>query len=80
MIQRKTQEVAKPLNFPVAYGVTRDIGNALGSWWDERRDFIPASEFVLSPRAKCVSAYSNAPVGRMDPQGLTLIRYLNNIT
>ena len=73
--------MAKPLNFPVAYGVTRDSGNALGSWWDERRDFIQPSEFVLSPKGKVMfSAYSNAPVGRMDPaETLTLIRYLNSI-
>ena len=79
--KEKTQEVAKPLNFPVAYGVTRDIGNALGSWWDERRDFIQPSEFVLSPKGKVMfSAYSNAPVGRMDPaETLTLISCLNSI-
>ena len=73
--------MAKALNFPVAYGVTRDIGNALGSWWDERRDFIQPSEFVLRPKGKVMfSAYSNAPVGRMDPaETLTLIRYLNSI-
>ena len=79
--QEKTQEVAASLNFPVAYGVTRDIGNALGSWWDERRDFIQPSEFVLNPEGKVIfSAYSNAPVGRMDPaETLTLIKYLNSI-
>ena len=79
--QEKTQEVAASLNFPVAYGVTHDIGNALGSWWDERRDFIQPSEFVLNPKGKVIfSAYSNAPVGRMDPaETLTLIKYLNSI-
>ncbi len=76
-----TQKVAGPLNFPVAYGVTREIGNALGSWWDERRDFIQPSEFVLNAQGKVMfSAYSNAPVGRMDPEEtLTLIKYLNSL-
>ena len=75
-----TQTVAEPLNFPVAYGVTRDIGDALGSWWDERRNFIQPSEFVLNPRGKVMfSTYSNSPVGRMDPaETLALITYLNN--
>ena len=79
--QEKTQEVAASLNFPGAYGVTRDIGNALGSWWDEQRDFIQPSEFVLNAKGKVIfSAYSNAPVGRMDPaETLTLIKYLNSI-
>ena len=77
----KTQEVAEPLNFPVAYGVTREIGNALGSWWDERRDFIQPSEFVLNRQGKVMfSTYSNSPVGRMDPaETLTLIKYLNSL-
>ncbi len=77
----KTQEVAETLNFPVAYGVTREIGDRLGSWWDERRDFIQPSEFVLNPQGKVMfSAYSNAPVGRMDPaETLTLITYLNSL-
>ena len=79
--QEKTQEVAEPLNFPVAYGVTREIGNALGSWWDERRDFIQPSEFVLNRQGKVMlSTYSNSPVGRMDPaETLTLIKYLNSL-
>ena len=77
----KTQEVAEPLNFPVAYGVTREIGNALGSWWEERRDFIQPSEFVLNLQGKVMfSTYSNSPVGRMDPaETLTLIKYLNSL-
>ena len=76
-----TQNVAAPLNFPVAYGVNREIGNALGSWWDERRNFIQPSEFVLNAQGKVMfSAYSNAPVGRMDPEEtLTLIKYLNSL-
>ena len=76
-----TQKVAAPFNFPVAYGVNREIGNALGSWWDERRNFIQPSEFVLNAQGKVMfSAYSNAPVGRMDPEEtLTLIKYLNSL-
>jgi len=76
-----TKDVAKTLNFPVAYGVTRDIGDKLGAWWDERRDFIQPSEFLLNPQGKVLfSTYSNSPVGRMDPaETLTLITYLNSL-
>ena len=79
--REKTQKVAEPLNFPVAYGVTREIGNALGSWWDERRDFIQPSEFVLNRQGTVMfSTYSNSPVGRMDSaETLTLIKYLNSL-
>ena len=79
--REKTQEVAEPLNFPVAYGVTREIGDALGSWWEERRDFIQPSEFVLNRQGKVMfSTYSNSPVGRMDPaETLMLFKYLNSL-
>lgn len=72
--------MAAPLNFPVAFGVTREDGNRLGAWWEERRDFIQPSEFVLNPAGKVMfSTYSNSPVGRMDPaETLTLIEFLNS--
>ena len=65
--EEKTLEVAAPLGFPVAHGVTREVGDALGSWWDERRDHIQPSEFVLTAKGRVMmSTYSNSPVGRMD--------------
>ena len=71
--------MAEDLKIPIAYGVNRDQGNALGAWWDERRDFIQPSEFVLSQSGRVMfSTYSNSPVGRMDPaETLTLIQFLN---
>lgn len=75
-----TLPVAEPLGFPVAYGVTRAQGDALGAWWEERRDFIQPSEFMLSKGGKVMwSTYSNSPVGRMDPaETLTLLKFLNS--
>jgi len=63
----------------VAYGVTRQQADALGAWWDDRRDFIQPTEFMLTHKGKVMfSTYSNAPVGRMDPaETLTLIKFLN---
>lgn len=51
----------------------------MGAWWEERRDHIQPSEFVLTGSGKVMmSAYSNSPVGRMDPdETLTLIKFLN---
>jgi hypothetical protein len=77
--QEKTLEVAESLQFPVAYGVTRQQADALGAWWDDRREFIQPTEFMLTRKGKVMfSTYSNAPVGRMDPaETLTLIKFLN---
>ncbi len=71
--------MAEDLEIPIAYDVTRDHGNALGAWWDERRNFIQPSEFVLSQNGRVMfSTYSNSPVGRMDPaETLTLLQFLN---
>ena len=67
------------LRFPVAYGMTRADGDAMGAWWEQRRDHIQPSEFVITQTGKVMmSTYSNSPIGRMDPaEALTLIRFLN---
>lgn len=63
----KAQEVANELNFPVGYGVTRDIADRLGSWWEERRQIIQPSEFILNAENKVMaSSYSDGPLGRID--------------
>lgn len=79
--EEQTLEVAKDLNFPVAYGMTREDGDRLGSWWEERRDHIQPSEFLLNTKGRVMaSTYSNSPVGRMDPkETLTLIRFLDGM-
>jgi hypothetical protein len=63
----------------VGWGVSREEGDAIGAWWESRRDHIQPSEFLISRSGKLMmSAYSNSPVGRMDPgETLTLIKYLN---
>jgi|TARA_B100000519_G_C14188728_1_gene412041 hypothetical protein len=79
--EEKTLEVAKNLNFPVAYGMTRADGDTIGAWWEERRDHIQPSEFVLSKNGRvAMSTYSNSPIGRMDSgEALTLISFLNEM-
>ena len=77
--QEKVLEVAEPLGFPVAHGVSRSDAEKIGAWWDERRDFIQPSEFVLSSQGRVLmSTYSNSPLGRMDPgEALRLVKSLN---
>ncbi len=74
-----TLKVSEKLGFPVAYGVAREDGELVGAWWDESRNFMQPSEFVLSNSGKVMmSTYSNSPIGRMDPaEALTLIKFLN---
>jgi len=76
----ETAKVAADLNFSVAYGVTRDDADAIGAWWDERRDHIQPSEFVITGSGRVMaSTYSNSPVGRMDPaETQVLLKILAN--
>jgi hypothetical protein len=59
--------------------MTRADGDAMGAWWEQRRDHIQPSEFVITQTGKVMmSTYSNSPIGRMDPaEALTLIRFLH---
>ena len=62
----KSKEVADEVNFPVGEGVSREIVDALGSWWEDRRSIIQPSEFILGPDNKVIaSSYSDGPLGRM---------------
>jgi peroxiredoxin len=76
--EEQTLEVAKDLGFPVAYGMTREMGDKIGAWWEERRDHIQPSEFMLRQDGRVMgSTYSNVPIGRMDPEeALNLMRFL----
>lgn len=64
----KAEEVAAGLSIPVAYGVTREVADRIGAWWEERRGIIQPSEFILDAAGKVrTSTYSSGPIGRMDP-------------
>ena len=72
----KAREVAADLSFPHAYGVTRETGNLIGAWWEERRNFIQPSEFILDDQGKVLaSSYSAGPLGRIEgPDVVKLIK------
>jgi peroxiredoxin len=72
----KAREVAAPLPFPVAYGVTREQADQLGAWWEARRSIIQPAEFVLDASGKVVSStYSSGPIGRVD--AADVIKHIN---
>ena len=63
----KAQEVADEVGFRVGYGVTRDVADKLGSWWEDRRSIVQPSEFLLDADNKVVvSSYSDGPLGRLE--------------
>lgn len=63
----KAQEVAAKITVPVAYGVTREQADEIGAWWEDRRQIIQPSNFVLNNTGKVLSAtYSSGPVGRLE--------------
>lgn len=63
----KAQEVADEVNFPVGFGVSREIADTLGSWWEDHRQIIQPSEFIVGADGNVVaSSYSDGPLGRID--------------
>lgn len=60
------RRVASEVSFPVAYGVTREIADRLGSWWETERKFIQPSEFIIDRDGKIIiSSYSAGPLARL---------------
>ncbi len=76
--EQETQEVAANLGYPVAWGVTREMGDRIGAWWDETRDHIQPSEFFMTGDGKVLaSTYSSSPLGRMDPEdAVTMAKFV----
>jgi alkyl hydroperoxide reductase subunit AhpC len=72
----KASEVAEEVSFPIAEGVTREIADTLGSWWEDRREIIQPSEFIIDSAGKIViSSYSDGPLGRFDANDV--VRLIN---
>ena len=62
------KKIANGKGYPFGFGVTRGIADTLGSWWEDRRQIIQPSEFILNrDTGKVVaSSYSDGPLGRLD--------------
>jgi len=72
------KEVQDEVSFPVAHGVTREMADTLGSWWEDKRAIIQPSEFILDPDGKVLSGtYSTGPIGRLEAaDALWMIQFL----
>ena len=55
------------LTFPVGYGLPmRETAAALGAFYEERRNILQATGFVMKPdKTIVVSQYSSGPIGRL---------------
>ena len=76
--EKSTEVAASGITFPLGWGVSREIGDRLGSWWDEKRDYMQPSEFVLRQDGRILqSSYSSGPLARTDADDvLSLVRFL----
>jgi len=70
--------VAQPLSFPVAWGVDRELGDLLGAFWENRRNHIQPTEFLVNQKGRVLSStYSTSPLGRMDAdETVTLMKMI----
>lgn len=54
------------LTYQVAYAVTKEDAELLGSWWSEDREgYIQPTEFILSRGVVLGALYASGPIGRM---------------
>jgi len=66
--EEKSGEIASEVSFPVAHSISRDQTDTIGSWWDDNRNFVQPSEFILDDQGKVIFAsYSSGPLARLDP-------------
>ena len=64
----EARQTAAELSYPLGYGVTREVADRIGAWWEDRRGIIQPSEFLLDAAGKVrASTYSSGPIGRVDP-------------
>lgn len=64
--EEDARKVAETVSYRIGYGVTREVANQIGAWWEERRSIIQPSEFILEANGGVrTSTYSSGPVGRI---------------
>jgi hypothetical protein len=72
--EEKLAEISNDIGFPVAYGMSREVGEKFGAWWDEERNFIQPSEFLMTGGGKVLaSCYSSSPIGRIEPEDAMML-------
>lgn len=65
----KTRELASSLSlsYPLTWGVTREVADVVGAWWENDRKFSQPAEFIVGEDGKVISStYSSGPIGRTE--------------
>jgi len=58
--------VQHDVGFPVGHSVSRESANSLGAWWNEDRNFMQPSQFLMKGNGEIIqSTYSDGPLGRI---------------
>jgi len=68
--EHETRELVNKLGltFPIGFGVSRELADAIGAWWDPGRGIIQPAEFVVDVNGRILSStYSSGPIGRAEP-------------
>lgn len=68
------------LSFPVGYGLdAKEFSEATGAFWEEKRNIIHATEFIINPEGEVAYAvYSTGPIGRYKADDcIRLIDFVN---
>ena len=72
--KEKLAEISNDIGFPVAFSMSREMGEKVGAWWDEDRNFIQPSEFFMTGTGKVLaSSYASSPIGRMEPEDALML-------
>ena len=59
-------KIAETVSFPIGYGVSWEMADQIGAWWEDRRSIVQPSEFILDRNGRVrTSTYSSGPVGRI---------------
>lgn len=62
------------LTFPLAFGVTRDIAETIGAWWESNRGIVQPAEFIVGANGGILSStYSSGPIGRAEPADMVAL-------
>ncbi len=67
-LEKARETVAEhSLSYPVGYGLPfRETAATLGAFFDEKREFLQATGFVVKPDGTiAVAQYSSGPIGRL---------------
>ena len=73
-------QVANEVSFPIGEGVTREVADTIGAWWEDRRQIVQPSQFLIRGDGTVLeSTYSDGPLSRLVAEEVCgLVNFLKN--